>query len=408
MNILQINKYHWLKGGADKVYLDTIELLRSHGHTVVPFAMKGKGVQDSEFSRYFVEEVDYNRPGVINKISSALKVLYSWDARQKMDMLLREQPIDVAHFHLFQHQISPSVFAPLRAKGIPIILTLHDLKPLCPVYTMRSHGEICEKCNGNNYYHCLVNRCNKGSFAKSAINMMEMYLHHALGYYRHVDMFIAVSDFYRSKMLAYGYPADKVVLAPNGLNPDKYRHEKGDDGYILYFGRLSEEKGITTLLDAIRQLPDCRLVIAGDGPEKNALEACVTGEMATRVRFAGHLSTEETMRLAARARLTVLPSVWYENCPMSILESFAVGTPVVGSRIGGIPELIDDGVDGLLFEPGNAVDLATALSRMMGGPEVCREMGARGRRKVEDRYSLERCYEQLLPVYVSAVQSCHR
>ncbi len=405
MKILSINKFFWPKGGSEAVFLGERALLEGHGHNVIPFSMKGERNLESPYSRFFIENVDYSGGGGIKaKLDAAGKIIFSLEARRKMASLLSEERPDVAHFHIFQHQISPSVFGPLRAKGVPLVLTLHDLKPLCPNYQMYVGGRICEECKGRRFYRCVANRCTKGSLAMSAVNMVEMYLHYALGYYQQVDKYIAVSRFYRDKMLEYGFGADQVVHLPNFIDSDAFEVSQRDDGYALYFGRLSQEKGLDTLVEAAALVDDIPLVLVGTGPLEEQLKKEVAAKGLSHVRFAGFQTGQALRELVAGASFTVLPSRWYENCPMSVLESFAQGKPVIGADIGGIPELISEERDGLTFESGNAEALAQAMTRMWSySPEQRREMGLAGRKKVEEEHSPEQHYERLFSVYKSVL-----
>lgn len=402
MKILSVNKFFWSKGGSEAVFFGEKALLEEQGHSVIPFSMKGPRNIDSPYSSFFVEQVEYgNNTDLLTKLRAASKIIYSIDARNKMKALLAEQHPDIAHFHIFQHQISPSVFGPLRSKGIPIILTMHDLKPLCPNYQMYVNNRLCEECKGRKFYHCAVNRCTKGSRLMSIVNMLEMYLHYGLGYYQNVDRYITVSKFYREKMLEYGFQNEQVDHIPNFIDATTYEVSDRDDGYALYFGRLSQEKGLDTLLEAAA-LIDKQLVIVGTGPQEQQLKETATSKGLAHVRFAGFQSGHPLRDLVAGASFTVLPSRWYENCPMSVLESFAQGKPVIGANIGGIPELISEMDDGITFETGNAQALADAMDRLWSlGKNKRREMGLSGRSKIELEHSPGLHYERLMNVYKS-------
>lgn len=399
MNVLQVNKFHWLKGGSESVYLGLSQLLRSHGHNVISFSMKDERNLPSEWERFFVENVDYESASLSQKLLAASKILYSFDAKNKMRALLRDVDPAVAHFHIFQHQISPSVFGPLRDRRIPIVLTLHDLKPICPNYKMLVNGNVCEMCKGGRFYNCFLNRCSKGSAAKSLIAVLEMYLHHALGYYRSVDRYIAVSDFYRRKMIEFGFPAGQIVHIPNSIDPSLFPLSHQDEGFGLYFGRLSEEKGVDTLLHALAKCPTVPFRVVGTGPLEAELKQLSSELGLSKVEFCGFKKGDELQKLLGAASFTVIPSQWYENCPMSVLESFSMGKPVIGSRIGGIPELIADGVDGYIFEPGKVDELAEKIQVLWDAPQRRRKMGLEGRTKVETEYSPERYYDKILSAY---------
>ena len=399
MNILSINKYYWRKGGSESVFFNEMELLEEAGHTVVPFSMASDKNEETPHSRFFVDEVDYDKGGVANKLSSAAKIIYSFDAKSKMKTLLKEKAFDLAHFHIFQHQISTSVFGPLRDKKIPIILTLHDLKPICPSYKYYVNGSVCEMCVGGKFYNCFKNRCTKGSALGSLVNTVEMYFHSAMGYYKNVDRYIAVSHFYKKKMVEAGFPESQVSYLPNYIDASMYDPEAEDKGYMLYFGRLSEEKGVSTFLDSALENSDIPYLIVGTGPLEEALKAKAAKDKISNVTFLGFKQGEELKKLISESTCVVVPSEWYENCPMTILEAFASGRPVIGARIGGIPELINDTVDGLVFEPGDAKSLSSKVKWIWERRGEAKEMGAAARSKVESNFNREIHYKGLQAIY---------
>jgi len=235
VNIISINKFYWNKGGSEAVFFGEKSLLESRGHTVIPFSMKDDKNFASEYDKYFVDNIDYESTGSRGKMIAAVNILYSFEARKNMKRLLHDFSPDIAHFHIFQHQISPSVFGPLRDSKVPLVLTLHDLKPICPTYKMYTNDAVCEACKGRKFYHCFTNKCTKGSSFKSLINTVEMYLHYLLGYYQNVDKYIAVSKFYRDKMIEYGFREDQVEYLPNYIDADLFCRPYANDGYGLYF-----------------------------------------------------------------------------------------------------------------------------------------------------------------------------
>ena len=399
MKLLLINKFFWRKGGSEAVYFGEMDLLNAHGHQVIPFSMHDERNIPSEYADYFVSNVDYENSGLKEKLAVAARIIYSVEARQKIAHLLQDHQIDIAHFHIFQHQISPSVFGPLRKAGIPLVLTLHDLKPICPSYLMYTNNRICEDCKDRKFYNCVLNRCTKNSRFKSLVNMVEMYFHYLMGYYQNVDRYIAVSEFYRQKMIEFGFPPEQITHIPNFIDTEKFKYAGRDEGYGLYFGRLSHEKGLDTLLEACATTRDIPIRITGTGPAAEELQKKANALELDHVSFTGYKSGRDLIDLLEGASFTVLPSECYENCPMSILESLAVGTPVIGSRTGGIPELIEEGQDGFTFETGNAEDLADKMRQLWSYPELRREMGMSGTKKVLSRYVPDAHYKSLASVY---------
>jgi glycosyltransferase involved in cell wall biosynthesis len=401
MNLLLINKFFWRKGGSEAVYFGEMDLLKSHGHKVIPFSMKDKRNFPSEYADFFVSNIDFESEssGIIQKLTAAGRIIYSSEARKKISQLLLNNKVDIAHFHIFQHQISPSVFSPLKKNDIPLVLTLHDLKPICPSYLMYTNDHICEACKGKHFYNCILNKCTKNSLIKSTINMIEMYFHYLMGYYKSVDKYIAVSEFYRQKMIEFGFSPEQITHIPNFIDTDKYRYSGRDDGYGLYFGRLSNEKGLNTLLDACSLNPDIPMVITGTGPAEKELKSKALALGLDNITFTGYRSGQGLIDLLEAASFTVLPSEWYENCPMSVLESLAVGTPVVGSRAGGIPELIDEEQDGLTFEMGNSEDLSEKMRTLWSNHNLRKNFGIHGANKISEHYGPASHYDLLSSVY---------
>jgi len=405
MNILLINKYYWRKGGSESVFFSEKEILESAGHSVIPFSMQGKENEDTPYSKYFIDEVDYSKPGIKNKLLSAAKIIYSFEAKNKIQQLLSDLSPDIAHFHIFQHQISPSVFGQSKKKKIPIILTLHDLKPICPNYKMYVNGHICEECKGQKFYNCFKNRCTKGSTLGSLINTIEMYFHYAMGYYQDVDRYIAVSKFYQNKMIEFGFSQEKISYLPNYIDANDYDPHVAEKGYILYFGRLSEEKGISVLFDAAVKSPDIPFFIVGTGSLENDLKNTAQESNLKNIHFFGFKSGDELRTLLTESTCVVVPSEWYENCPMTVLEAFAAGKPVIGSDIGGIPELIEEDVDGFIFQPGDANELSEKIQWVWSNRDKAKEMGMQGRKKMEKKFNAEAHYEGLMAIYNSVLDN---
>ena len=404
LKLLLINKFFWKKGGSESVFFNEKSMLESSGHSVIPFSMLDERNEPSEYSKYFISGVDYSKTGLVDQLSAALKIIYSFEAKSKMKQLLGEHSPELAHFHIFQHQISPSVFGPLRKKGVPIVLTLHDLKPICPNYKMYTCHGVCEACMGGKFINCFKNRCTKDSALGSLVNTVEMYFHYAMKYYQNVDRYIAVSKFYRSKMIEFGFDEAKVDYLPNYIDASEYDPSTPEKGYILYFGRLSEEKGLAVLFEAARQLPEIPVYIVGTGPLEIELKQQAEKDGISNILFWGFKSGEELKKLLSESTAVVVPSEWYENCPMTVLEAFAAARPVIGSDIGGIPELIDDGVDGFIFSPGDVHSLQNKMKWIWEHRDASKEMGLTGRKKIEAQFNAEAHYDGLMSIYNDVIE----
>ena len=405
MRILLVNKFYYLRGGAERSVFDTERMLRAEGHEVIPFAMSDERNRPSLRERYFVDKVEFNREHSLReKLEIIPRVIYFRQARRRLERLLRREQVDLAHLHNIAHQISPSILDSLKKFGIPVVQTLHDYKLICPTYTMLADGKVCERCSGGRYYHAAAQRCNKGSLAATLLNVVEMYVHRALGLYDHgIDLFIAPSQFLRQKLLQAGIRGTPIVHLPNAIDARHYLPHYGDKGFCVYFGRLSPEKGVDILIRSMRGQENLRLLIIGDGLQRQKLEDLVRTEKLDNVEFLGPLYGEDLKKVVADALFVVLPSQCYENCPFSILESFAMGKPVIGSNIGGIPELISPGRDGLLVEPGDVDALRSQMRHLVENRESTIEMGRLARQKIENKYSPAAYLKGLMRAYQMAL-----
>lgn len=331
-------------------------------------------------------------------------MLYSTQAKRNITRLIQKEKPDIAHLHNIYHQISPSIIDGLKNYRIPIVMTLHDFKLTCPVYTHLSHGEICEECRLGRYYKVVAKRCTKGSFTKSMVNMVEMYLHHHLLHlYEKIDLFISPSKFLIEKTQELGFKGNFVHL-PNFVDTAQYNpaYEAKEKG-IVYFGRLSEAKGLKTLLDAVKGL-SVQLKIIGEGPQRNQLMQKIDQDKINNVTFLGFKQGAELQDEIKKSILVVLPSEWYENNPRSVIESFALGKPVIGSNIGGIPELVKEGETGYLFPPGNSNVLRDKIQQVILNRQDVSEMGRRARTFVENELNPDKHYQQLKKIYQQVLE----
>ncbi len=408
LKVLMVNKFHYLKGGSETYHFAVGESLEAMGCDVAWFAMEDPRNLPCRQSKYFVGAADYTgKTGPLKKVRDGLSLIYSVEARDKFNALLEEFRPDVIHLNLVHRQLTFSILdAPyLREHRVPVVYTAHDYIPVCPACTMLDgQGNVCDDCLSGSFSPCARKRCVKGSRAKSALAVMEANSIRRRGSYTKIDRVIAPSEFMRSKLVEGGFPADQVVFMQNFAKDtvlasarDAQDRTDRDNPYLLFFGRLSREKGVDVLVDAflaaIPSLPgDLRLVIAGDGPERGAIEerlAAADPADAERVELVGFQAGEDMRRYAERASLAIASSRWRENMPYSIVEAFALGTPVVGTDIGGIPELVMEGETGFVCEPGDAGSLSEAIIR---GVAACADREAYARMQNNCRnYVLARC-----------------
>jgi len=402
VRILMVQTFYYPRGGDATYMLSLSKLLEEKGHEVVPFAMESPRNLPSPYARFFVSEIDFpellrrGSPGAAWKV--AKRSVYNGEARRKMAALVDEVKPDVAHFHNIHAHLTASIVSPLRKRGVPIVWTLHDYRLICPNTSLLSRGEICERCIPNRFYQAVLQRCKKGSLAASAVAMLTTLYDRLERLPSRIDRFIAPSDFLKSKLLEGGFDPARIECVPNFADLAGFTGLPEKD-YFCYVGRLSREKGLDVLIRAAASLDAGRLLVVGDGPEAENLKALARELGANRVEFAGYRSGGELKRIVAESQFVVLPSRWYENLPYAVMEAFASSKAVVASRIGGVPGMVDDGVDGLLVPAGDAGALAAALRRMLGDRRAREEMGRRAREKAERRYGREKHYEEIERIY---------
>jgi len=398
--LLSVNSYYYRRDGSETVYLGHNELFEQCGWRVVPFAMKHPENLASEWSDHFVTDVEFGSDySLWQKLVRVPKVIYSAEARRAIRRLIAKVEPDICQFHSIYHHLSPSILSAVRQAGIPTIMTLHDLKIACPAYHMFSSTEICERCKGGNLHNVIRHRCIKDSYALSSVVYVESVLHRLLGSYEdNVDRFVSPCRFYIDKLVQWGWPRERFVHIPNFVDVEPAANGQPVGQSLLYLGRLSPEKGLQTLVRAVAAA-GVTLRIAGHGPEQQTLQEVATTVNAD-VQFLGYLDCARLKTEILASRATVLTSEWYENAPMSILESLALGRPVVGANIGGIPELVRHGETGWLFESGSVDELAATLREVASTPERrITEMGEVCQAIVGQEFSSARYVERISNLY---------
>mgnify|MGYP002718615305 CR=1 FL=1 len=397
MRILFVNKFHFPKGGAETVLFDEIALMGEAGAEVAVLSMRDPRNRPSPYENYFVSHRDYRSGSPALRARSALSMVHSSEAVASITRLLDDFRPDIVHCHNIYHQITPSILKVAGRRGIPTVLTLHDYKLVCPVYTRLRGSEPCTDCAGGGFEAVLRHRCAGGSLLQSSLLWAEARYHAAARSYDWVDRFVAPSRFMRDAVSAR-VDTSRVVHIPNPIAADRIDEADEGDDSVLFFGRLSPEKGVETLLSAHAADPGWRLVVAGTGPLQDSFRARFP-----RAAFTGHLDQEALRRTIRAASVVVVPSEWHENAPMSIIEAMAHGKPVVASRIGGNPEMVRHGVNGLLFEPKDARGLSRCIKALLADPGLRTRLGREGRRIAREEYSAERHRASLLALYGSLI-----
>ena len=398
--LLAINNYYYRRGGAEVLFLEHNRMFENIGWQVVPFAMRHPKNLASPWTAYFPDEIEFDASYSLGgKLLRASRVIYSRQTRRNMRRVLDVVAPQIAHVHNIYHHLSPSFLPLLKQRGIPVVMTLHDLKLACPAYTMMSAGKPCERCRGGKLYNVAIHRCIKGSPALSSLVMVESYLHRLSRVYEsNVDRFIVPSRFLLEKLMDWGFNRERFVHIPNFVDVERFTSGSDPGRRFVYCGRLDALKGVETLVRAAcaARVP---LTLIGTGPLEAKLRA-LSAEYEGDVVFTGHLANQALNAAMQQARAVVVPSECYENAPLALLEAYAVGRPVVGSRIGGIPELVREDETGILYPTGDVDALAAALTRFAALPDArIDDMGAAGRAWVERDFNPAVYRERQLDLY---------
>lgn len=398
MKILLVNKFHYYKGGSEKYYFDLANLLKENGHDVAFFSMKNEKNIKTENKEYFVQQIDLNTGSKLK----ALDVIYSKQNKAKMIEALNDFKPDIVHINNFQRQLSESIIEAIKQKNIPIVFTAHDVQAICPAITMIDNNKnICEKCMGGKYINCIKKKCNKGSTLKSIIGALEGYYYrYKKVYTKKIDKIIAPSKFYKNKLVQDGIPESKIIVMPNFINTEEYNVNISDKGYALYIGRLSKEKGILNLIKAFKNLENGILYIAGEGEEKENIQNFIKeNKLEERIKLLGFLNKEQVIETISKSRFVVAPSIWYENCPYSIMETLAIGKPVIGANIGGIPELVKDNESGMLYTFDNIEDLTEKMKKLFSDNKLAEKYGNNAKKQANEYYDKKIYYNKILEIY---------
>jgi glycosyltransferase involved in cell wall biosynthesis len=400
MRVLYCNKYNYRFSGTEVYLFELMELMRSKGHEVALFSMADDRGEPTPYDKYFVPHIDFKgQLNWVQKVHGAAHAIYSTEARRRIRAMIQEFRPDVAHIRGIYHHLSPSILWELRAQNVPVIYHLNDFKLLCPNYNFVTGGHRCEQCKGGAFWQALRTRCYAGSTAAWTTLVAEAYFHRWLGTYRKcVDLFLAPSRFVRDKFIEHGWDVTPFEVLPH-FQRIRAVCDPPNNSSILYFGRLSAEKGVDDLLRAMQKLHHFNLAIAGDGPQKCELQELAKTLGLRNVEFVGHLEPEKRDRWIAPSRFTVLPSHAYETLGKTILESYAHGRAVIASDLGSRRELIRDGETGLLYQAGNVDQLAETIQFLAVNPDLAKKLGRAGWELIGRYYTPEQHYEKLMEFY---------
>jgi glycosyltransferase involved in cell wall biosynthesis len=406
MRILQIHKHHHFLGGAEKYYLDLSNLLDKNGHKVANFSMKSTNNIASPWEKFFVKNISFQDIKPVDVPRIFARMLFSVEAKNKLGNLLDEFKADIAHIHNIYYHISPSILHELKKRKIPVVYSVHDYHLLTPNITFFHKGKICEITTNRNYYKAIFHKCVADSFFASVPSSLSLTLHDIFGIYRkNVDIFIAPSKFMKKKLTENGFNSGKISHLPYFVDSKDYKAKDSTRSYVLYLGRLYEHKGVQTLIETAHNLPNIKFKIAGDGPQEQKLKNLVNSKGLLNIDFLGRVEKERLKRIISEAAFCITPSLWYENMPYSILESLSAGKPVIASKIGGIPEIVKDKQNGLLFKPGNSEELAEKIIRLWKETHLVETMGRNAIETIQKNYNPEDHYKKLLALYKMAIKN---
>ncbi len=386
---------------------DLADLQVAAGHTVAYFGMAHPLNTHLEYASHYPTHIELEPPPptITGRVRGVARMLYSTSASRGMDAVLADFRPDVVHLHNIYHQLSPSVLRPVAHRRIPAVMTLHDYKLACPTYQFLDHGKLCQACLGGHFQHAILRRCKDGSLGSSAVMAGELFVHTLTHAYSPVRVFICPSHFLEGRMRAAGVFPQRMAHVPHFIETKGVPMKSSAGTGILVAGRLSPEKGIDIAIRAVGSIDGSTLDIAGTGPDEGALRELATSIAPGRVRFHGLVDKTEVQRLMLSAAVVVVPSRWYENQPMVVLEALARGVPVVGSALGGMPELIEPGKTGDLVPANDPVALSAALRPYLADPGHGFAMRDRARSAIATRFAPQQHLERIGALYAVAARA---
>lgn len=403
--ILIINTFYYIEGGADTYAFQLVDLLKKEGHDVIFFCMQHPRNNPTSFEKYFVSNVDFqNRMNFWQKLKSIPRLFWSREANRKLRQLIENEKPHIAHIHNIHYEISPSIIYTLKRHNIPIVMTLHDYVLVCPLRTMYVNNEVCDSCKGGNFFSAVRKKCIRGSYLASFIVYLSFIFHKALKTFSHIDLFVSPSRFLADTFQRMGFRSSIVTKPYCFDSAGDYNDSSMQQQGILYFGRLQAIKGLDVLIEAVRGL-DVNLRIVGRGPVEERLHAKLATENIRNVTIVGHMSQAQLKEELRRCLFVVQPSLWYENYPYSIIESFACGRAVIGSNRGGIPELVIDKQNGLLFDPVDPNDLRNKIQFLLHNRHLNHEWGLNAQCWVKKTTDIEDHYRTIIGFYQDAARA---
>lgn len=379
MRVLLVHNSYGKFSGEESVVAEQAQLLEANGHEVLRFERSSAEIHNFR-----------------DKIRAFFAGIYNPASARKMRGIMRERRPDIVHIHNLFPFISPSILAECRKAGIPVVITVHNYRLVCPNGLHMSHGQICEKCSGGKEWWCVLRNC-EGSFFKSFGYALRNYIARTLRlFHDNVTIYACLTEFQRQKLIDAGFQGSRIVVIPNMCNV-RGSEPSTNGEYVGFVGRISPEKGIDVLLRCAEMLKHIPFKVAGD------LESGICKSAPPNVEFCGFLQGDDLDMFRQRMRIAAMPSIWYETFGLVLAEAASYGKPVIVSRLGAMAEIVEDGKTGLHFEPGNSEDLAQKIQYLWDNPDICKEIGHAGRAKVLREYSSKKYYQRLMNVYNKAL-----
>lgn len=407
MRILLVNYRYFISGGPEKYMFNIKKMLEENGHEVIPFSIHSNKNVETEYSKYFVEPIGSRDATYYDELKKTPKVIwqlltrsiYSFEVKRKIKKEIKEVKPDLVYIIHFVNKLSPSVISGAKEMKVPVVLRLSDYFMLCPRFDFLYNKKVCEDCLKYGYKTCIKRKCVKNSKSASIIRVISMKIHKMIHIYDKVDAFVTPSQFLKKKLIENGYKEEKINCIPT-FTTSEYKGKKTVGRYGLYFGRIAEEKGVETLVKAYKELPEYELKIMGDDTtdEANRLKEYIKDNHIKNIEFLGFKSGKEIDEIIDNARFTLIPSIWYDNLPNTALESFIHSKPVIASNIGSLPELVQDGYNGYLFEPGNERELIEKIKKF-DDDNLVGTMGENSKKQLDEKFSKEGHYNRLMRVF---------
>ena len=408
MKILLVNYRYFISGGPEKYMFNIKKLLEENGHEVIPFSIYSNKNVETEYSKYFVEPIGGRDVTYFDEVKKTPKSIwqmltrsiYSKEVEKAIKKEIEETKPDLVYIIHFINKLSPSVITGAKKKGVPVVLRLSDYFLLCPRFDFMYQKKVCEDCVNKGYYCCIKKRCVKNSYFASVIRVFSMKFHNFIHVYSGVDAFITPSEFLKGKLIANGFDKNKITCIPTFTSSKSEVGEPRVGSYGLYFGRITEEKGVETVIKAYEKIPDYKLKVMGDDTTKEGirLKNYVEEHKMNNVEFLGFKSGAELEGIIKGARFILIPSIWYDNLPNTALEAFQYSKPVIASNIGSLPELVADDINGYLFEPGNEEALIKVIQKLDDDETVAR-MGIESKKRLDTTFSPQLHYDSLIKVF---------